>query len=185
MKNVTILGRRTALIMALAIGVFGPAPDRVDAQDQPSSLSETYGSWVVQCSTQVGSEEDKERTSCQMSQELTQRETGERVLLAALTLNDASADVAMTLVAPFGLLLPEGISLSVDGDMYTSIVFRTCLPRVGCLAKTDVSDNQRGLLTEGQTLSIGMVAETGQKIQANLSLEGFSSALARLSEFES
>ena len=148
---------------------------------QPSSITETYGNWTVQCqSSEASGDEDAQRV-CQASQELRQSEIGQRIILVALTNpEDATKGVQVTIVAPFGLSLPAGIQLKINEVELTVVRFSTCIEGTGCIANADLSSEHLNKLGKEQMLGVTMVAANGQKIQTNMSLDGFRASYDRL-----
>lgn len=168
------------MALAVAIGTCS-VPTHLSAQT-PSSLAETYGSWTVQCRSPAAQGGEEARRNCQASQELRQTETGSRVVLVAVTIPEGSESAQMTIIAPFGIFLPDGITLSVGEAEIASAPVRTCLERTGCVAESALPWEQLTSLAEGQELTIQMAAASGQDILVNLSLNGFNETYQRLQE---
>ncbi|WP_171182194.1 invasion associated locus B family protein [Ruegeria sp. HKCCD8929] len=143
---------------------------------EPNSLSETYGSWTLQCKTVAASDNSSSDRICQVSQELIQAETGNRVISAAFTTDPPK----ITLITPFGLLFTEGVRLSVAEKDLPVASFTTCLSSIGCIAERQLNAEEMVSLRSSQTLTLLMVSRNGQKLQANLSLDGFRDASTRL-----
>ncbi len=147
---------------------------------EPSSLSETYGSWTVHCRTAQVSDDAGTRRICQVSQELVQPETGKRIISSAYTMDPPK----ITFITPLGLLLREGVGLSVDKRDLPVASFTTCLASVGCVAELELESDDLSALQSSQTLTVLMVNRNGQKLQANLSLDGFSDAAKRFGSIQ-
>ena len=143
----------------------------------PTSLSETYDAWTVQCATrQLG---EKSQRVCQMSQEQLQQGTRQRVLTFAI--GKTAAGTTATLILPFGLLLSEGVRVQVAEDEVLRGTYRTCLP-AGCVAEVDLSEEVIEKLEAGETATVSMTASSGQQVNTAVSLKGFRSAYRRLAE---
>ena len=165
------------LIIALGAGL---KVTQVPAQG-PSSLTETYGAWTVQCQNAETETEGSPRRACQVSQELRQSATGTRIVLVAFTApQDGEGPAQVTIVTPFGLLLPEGLSLKIGEADFLEIPFKTCLQGVGCLAESVLSEAQFDALAAGRALNLGMVAANSQKLRTIMVLEGLGPAFERL-----
>lgn len=145
---------------------------------QPDSLQETYRDWLVRCARVADAATGAEARACEVSQELIQAETGQRILSAAFR-READGTAALTLIAPFGLNLADGVTLSVDGAELARIPFRTCLPR-GCIATATLDSAALDRLGAGTQTGIGLVADGGEPLALNLSLAGFADAWVRL-----
>ncbi|WP_459081215.1 invasion associated locus B family protein [Mesorhizobium sp. A623] len=164
-----------ALITALAIPT-AMAQGETNMQ-APTSLSETYDAWTVQCANQQQGE--KTQRTCQMSQELLQQKTRQRVLTFAIGMADKKAKV--TLVLPFGLLLSEGVRVQIGEEEILRGAYRTCLP-AGCVAEIELPAETIKKLESAETASVLMTANSGQPVKTDVSLKGFSSAFQRLTE---
>lgn len=145
------------------------------APPSPSMLSETYGAWTVQCVN--ATEGDQPGRACQMSQELLQQETRQRVLLFALSMEGEAARA--TLVMPFGLLLSDGVRLELAETELLSGTFRTCLP-AGCIVEIDVPATAIEQLQTGENVTVAMTSMAEQPVRTDMSLEGFTAAYQRL-----
>lgn len=148
--------------------------------EEPSALTERYGDWTVQCRTNFDQADGDIQRTCQISQELRQPASGSRVILVAFTKDLRTGGAMLTLVAPFGLLLPEGFGLSVDEVDIGRNEFKTCISSTGCIAEKPITPEQLSLIIEGNTLTVHTATFGGQKLVTNLSLDGFGVAFRRL-----
>jgi len=151
---------------------------RPTTTQRPTTLSETYDAWTVQCVNQV--QEERTLRACQMSQELLQQETRQRVLLFAISKEPEAAPKA-TLVLPFGLLLSEGVRIQIGETEVVRGAFRTCFP-TGCVVELDMPADVIGQFENAQTARVLMMANTGQPVRTDISLKGFAAAYRRLQE---
>jgi len=158
-------------IVGLALSFSSP----VVAQDtEPSSLSETYDSWTVQCQAV------NEKRLCQMQQELRQANTNQRVLFTAITRSGDSDDMKGTFVAPFGLALADGFTLEAEEGQVLTAPFKTCLP-AGCLVEADLSPKVVARLAGyDKVVAVMAAADTGQAVRTDIDLKGFTAAYNRL-----
>jgi invasion protein IalB len=148
------------------------------ATETPSSLTETYGDWVVRCVSPAAVEgQPAPARICEMTQELQQQNTGQRVL--AVSLQKAETTTRLTVVAPFGLLLSEGVKVSVADKELVSASFRTCLP-AGCIAVSDLDEAVLTAFAAGDQAVVAMQDTNAQPVNINLSLAGFTNAWNRL-----
>jgi invasion protein IalB len=141
----------------------------------PTSLSETYDAWTVRCaSQQLG--ENTQRI-CQMSQELLQQETRQRVLTFSIGMTAEGSKA--TLILPFGLLLSEGVRVQIAEEPVLHGAYRTCLP-AGCVAEIEIPKEVIEKLETAETARVLMTANSGQQVNTDVSLKGFKSAYRRL-----
>lgn len=167
-----------ALIGALPIlTATAQAQGTIDMQS-PTSLSETYDAWTVQCANQQ--QGDRTLRICQMSQELLQQETRQRVLTFAIGMTDTGGAKA-TLVLPFGLLLADGVRVNIADDEVMRAPYRTCLP-VGCVAEIELPAETLQKFEAAEVASVLMTANSGQPVKTDISLKGFASAFQRLTD---
>lgn len=143
----------------------------------PSALSETYEAWTVQCANRV--EGEQSQRTCQMSQELLQQGTGQRVLMVAIGNTDQGAKA--TMVLPFGLRLSDGVIVNIAEEEVLRGAYRTCLP-AGCVTEFDLPEDLLGKLAIAEAASVMMTADNGQPVKTDVSLKGFKPAYQRLVE---
>jgi invasion protein IalB len=166
-------------ISILAVGLCFVAT--MGLSQEPRSLSETYGNWTLQCVTNDATLDTGEPGRlCQVSQELRQSDSGSRIITVVLKVDP----IKMTMVTPFGLLLTAGIDLSVGEHQLPSGVFRTCLVEMGCIAESIFEAGDLAQLQSSEVLTVLITAESGQKLQVDMSLEGLKDAVLRLESFQ-
>ena len=174
MKTVSI----TALALVAGITLGGGYGMAQTATETPSSLTEAYGDWVVRCVSPAAVEgQPAPARICEMTQELQQQNTGQRVL--AVSLQKAETTTRLTVVAPFGLLLSEGVKVSVGETPVAALGFTTCLP-AGCIAVSDLDVTAVDTLAAGDQAVVEMIDTNTQPVKVNLSLKGFIAAWNRL-----
>jgi invasion protein IalB len=171
--------RSIPLILLTAMAALGVTSALAQESEtdpaKPTALSETYDAWTVQCATT--GEGEQQRRQCQMSQELLQQESRQRMLLFAVTKGEGTAKA--TLVGPFGLLLSEGIRIEIAGKELMRGQFRTCFP-AGCVVEMDLPDEAMTQLQAAETASVLLTAVNGQTVKTDISLKGFAAAYKRL-----
>lgn len=157
----------TALAMSASAGA-AQLPNGV------SSLSETYGDWVVACQMQG------DAPRCQMTQ--AQTDTKTRQLLLAMEVRPVDdRTMAATFLMPFGLVLKKGVTLQLDeSHNMPTVDFSTCLP-TGCLAPAVFGQPLLDAIRTAKTLYIsGAVAADNKTFSAKVSLNGFAAGWERL-----
>jgi invasion protein IalB len=167
---------RKSIPLAL-VGLLLAAP--LAMAQTPDVMQETYRDWVVRCQIVPAADGVSPTRLCEMAQELSQPETGQRVLTVALQ-SGPDEQAGLTLITPFGLRLSAGVAIDIDAVRLIQIAFRTCLPQ-GCVA-TEVLDKELiDRLTAG-TIATAMITsdEGGPPIAIEVSLNGFAAAWTRL-----
>src|SRR5690349_1532361 len=148
------------ILLAAAGTLMATGAIAQDSPPQPTSLSETYDSWTVQCATPQQEGQPAKR-QCQMSQELLQQDSRQRMFLFAVSKPDGNPHA--TLVLPFGLLLSEGIRLEIAQKELLRAQFRTCLP-AGCIVEIELPEETIAQLQSGETVSVLMTAMNNQPV---------------------
>jgi invasion protein IalB len=176
MNTVKYTTLMAALVAGLTLG--GGETMAQTVNEAPTSLTETYGDWVVRCVSPAAAEgQPAPARVCEMTQELQQQRTGQRVL--ALSVQKAESGGRLTVVAPFGLLLAEGVKLSVGETPLVALGFTTCLP-AGCIAVSDLEVATMNALAAGDQVVVEMTDTNAQPLKLNVSLRGFTAAWNKL-----
>ncbi len=170
----TLRSGAAALLMGLGAATL-PASAQTADDGQPDRLNETYRDWIVQCVSQA---QNGGARVCEMVQQLSQREGGQRVLTAAVR-SPGNGTTQMTLIAPFGLLLSEGVSVRLGDQEVLRGTFLTCLSN-GCIANLDVPADAVSALARATAATVRMTSVQGAPFEIEVSLMGFTAALNRL-----
>ncbi|HWA42608.1 MAG TPA: invasion associated locus B family protein [Hypericibacter adhaerens] len=138
-----------------------------------TSLTETYGDWVVACAQPQGIKR------CTLSQQQTDKASKQRLLAVELMAMAGDKAEGM-LILPFGLLLDPGIALQIDeAAPGPARHFRTCLP-AGCFVPLALDAKMIDALRKGKLLKVNATAAAdGKPIAFGISLAGFGGAFAR------
>lgn len=164
--------------------LLNAAPDSRPGDVAPTAQSETYGDWVIQCanmeiSTEGGLPATKKRI-CQVSQSLAQGNSNQRVLTLVLESSAKNKQPLMgTVIAPFGVDLPSGLSLRIKGEVYSKAAYKTCLPQ-GCVATVAVDSKFEAALRANEKLTVTLIMSNGTSVDLDVSLKGLNESLDRL-----
>ncbi|MER9656224.1 invasion associated locus B family protein [Mesorhizobium sp. M0152] len=142
-------------------------------------MNEVYDDWTVSCQYN----QSTNKRVCQASQELQQQKSRQRVLLISFGPAD-DAGAHMTIVAPFGLLLAEGLDVKLDEQQLIRGSFRTCLP-AGCIVELDLPETALTTLLSAEKATVQGVAVGDQAFRTEVSLKGLATSLKRLSDLVS
>ena len=169
--------KTTYAMLGLCAGLWLPAAS--SAQEvMPSALSETYESWQVSCVTPAAATDAPTPVrQCEMVQEQTRNDNGQRVLAIALRVSDDATET--TIIAPLGLALLDGLSLMVGGEALVTAPFTTCVAG-GCVAKISLDSDQMSRFEAAESISADIVGTQGESISLALIPAGFAAAWARL-----
>lgn len=171
--------RIRAVIAGLGFALMGGAAMAQDTVGAPPDrLQETYRDWMVRCATVTEAAGGAAGRICELSQELFEAESGQRVL-SAVVRRDVDGAAALSLIAPFGLRLADGVGLVVDGSVLARIPFRTCLPQ-GCIATATLDAEALAGIAAATTAEVELVTDGGAALTLSLSLAGFTDGWGRL-----
>lgn len=166
------------MLRALSAAVLAVIPTLALAQQaptRPNSMIETYGAWTLRCVTS----EDETGRQCEMGQELSREQDGQRLLSISIQHNGGSAQLVV--LAPFGLQLSQGVQMTVAEGQVARIPFQTCLP-AGCVARTILDAEPVARLQRGSTVQVEMRTTADEPFAVELSLQGFTAAWTRLQD---
>jgi invasion protein IalB len=134
-----------------------------------------YGDWQMSCDTPPGASFEQ----CAIIQNVL-AEDQPNVGLSVIVLRTADREARLLRVlAPLGVLLPNGLGLNVDGTDMGRVAFVRCLPN-GCIAEVELDDDLIKILSDG-TDAIFVVFKTPEEgVGIPVSLDGFSEGFAAL-----
>lgn len=134
-----------------------------------------YGDWQMSCDTPPGASTEQ----CAIIQNV-MAEDQPNVGLSVIVLRTADREARLLRVlAPLGVLLPNGLGLNVDGQDMGRVAFVRCLPN-GCVAEVVLDDSLIKTLSDG-TNAIFVVFKTPEEgIGIPVSLNGFEEGFAQL-----
>lgn len=134
-----------------------------------------YGDWQMSCDTPPGASFEQ----CAIIQNV-MAEDQPNVGLSVIVLRTADREARLLRVlAPLGVLLPNGLGLNVDGEDMGRVAFVRCLPN-GCVAEVVLDDSLIDTLSNG-TDAIFVVFKTPEEgIGIPVSLNGFKDGFAQL-----
>ena len=134
-----------------------------------------YGDWQMSCDTPPGASFEQ----CAIIQNVS-AEDQPNVGLSVIVLKTADRQARLLRVlAPLGVLLPNGLGLNIDGKDIGRVAFVRCLPN-GCVAEVVLDDDLLKTLSDG-TSAIFVVFKTPEEgIGIPVSLNGFGEGFAKL-----
>jgi invasion protein IalB len=127
-----------------------------------------HGDWQMSCDMLPGASEEQ----CALIQNVT-AEDQPNVALSVIVLKTADKQARLLRVlAPLGVLLPNGLGLNIDGDDQGRVAFVRCLPN-GCIAEVVMDDELIEKLSEGTTGYFIVFKTPEEGIGIPVSLVGF------------
>ena len=134
-----------------------------------------YGDWQMSCDTPPGASFEQ----CAIIQNVT-AEDQPNVGLSVIVLKTADRQARLLRVlAPLGVLLPNGLGLNIDGTDMGRVAFVRCLPN-GCVAEVVMDDALIKQLSEGTTAIFVGFKTPEEGIGIPVSLDGFKDGFANL-----
>lgn len=163
--------RSAALLGLASIGLAGS----VGAGLAQGMVKAQYGDWQMSCDTPPGASFEQ----CAMIQNVT-AEDQPNVGLSVIVLRTADRQARLLRVlAPLGVLLPNGLGLNIDGTDIGRVAFVRCLPS-GCVAEVVLDDTLLDQLSKGQTAIFVVFKTPEEGIGIPVSLNGFADGFAQL-----
>ncbi len=168
--TIRVFRRLSAALLGLALIVS--APQAVMAQ---GIVKAQYGDWQMSCDTPPGASFEQ----CAIIQNVT-AEDQPNVGLSVIVLKTADQQARLLRVlAPLGVLLPNGLGLNIDGTDMGRVAFVRCLPN-GCVAEVVMDDALLNQLSSGSTAIFVVFKTPEEGIGIPVSLEGFKDGFAAL-----
>ena len=160
------------LLAGLVIGVLAAAGGPALAQ---GVVKAQYGDWQMSCDHPPGAQFEQ----CAIIQNVT-AEDQPNVGLSVIVLKTADQQVRLLRVlAPLGVLLPNGLGLNIDGQDIGRVAFVRCLPN-GCVAEVVLDDDLIATLSQGSDAIFVVFKTPEEGVGIPVSLNGFSDGFANL-----
>ncbi|MBD3763960.1 MAG: invasion associated locus B family protein [Rhodobacterales bacterium] len=192
----TCLTRALALTLALAAGpvlaqqgdapaapaapelsMGQPAPEAA-AEDGPGSsyVAATFDAWEQRCVREADGSDP-----CQLYQLLKDAEGNPvaEISLFALPRAQQAAVAGATIIVPLETLLPEGLTLAVDGANPKRYPLTFCAP-IGCIARVGFTAEEIEAFRKGATATLSLLPALApdQRVTLTISLKGFTAGYA-------
>ena len=156
-----------AAIIALAMSA-GPA----FAQGTVRSI---HNDWQIRCDTPPGAQGEQ----CALMQSVT-ADDRPNVGMTVIVLKTADRKTRLLrVIAPPGVLLPNGLGLKIDNAEIGRAGFVRCVPN-GCVAEVIMDDNLIGKLRTGQSATFIIFQTPEEGIGFPISLKGFGAGFDKL-----
>lgn len=185
------MSKRIGAIMALALAVTlgsGAAQAADMGQSGAKSFKKSgsnkkpefnvnqYQDWNVRCP-----KSDNSQARCEMTQ-LVKNPNNDKPIMRVIMGYPPKADgAAMIFVTPLGTRLAPGLKLSVDNGKEHRLPFQICLKQ-GCRADYPIKSTLKRKMKHGSNATVQLVGPRGNKIDLNISLQGFTAANRNLKQ---
>lgn len=161
----------TGMVAAAAQEAAKPAAPQAEAP----AAQKPANAWSVNCASGANAS----ALECQMSQNLTESKTGQRVLTVTIRKQPKDGAMAMLLALPHGLFIPAGASYQIDQGEKKTVGIQTS-DQNGAYAAVPLTADLITALKTGTNLNIGMESVTRSPVTIPVSLNGFTAAIDKL-----
>jgi invasion protein IalB len=166
----------SAFLRQLVAGIAGSllALHAADCRAQ-GVVKSKYGDWEIRCETPAGAAAEQ----CALIQSVVAEDKSNVNLVVIVLRTIDGKSRLLRVIAPLGVLLPNGLGLKIDDTDIGRAGFVKCLP-TGCVAEVIMDDKLIEQLKTGKTATfiIHQVPEEG--IGLPLNLQGFREGFSKL-----
>ncbi|MCT7373575.1 invasion associated locus B family protein [Chelativorans salis] len=158
---------RVVAVLAATLAVILPATAQ-QQQQQEGSVRSTHGAWSILCDTPAGAASEQ----CIMMQNVVAEDRPEVGLSVAVLRTADNKREIMRVLAPLGVLLPNGLGLYVDGEDIGRAYFARCF-QDGCYAEVILSGELLETLKNGESATFIVFQTPEEGIGIPVDLKGF------------
>ncbi|SOC35184.1 invasion protein IalB [Rhizobium subbaraonis] len=161
------LARMIRALAALAIAATS-TPALSQSQQQPGTVKANHGAWSIVCDQPAGASSEQ----CALMQNVIAEDRPEVGLsVVILKTADRKAKI-LRVLAPLGVLLPNGLGLNVDGKDIGRAYFVRCFSD-GCYAEVVLEDELLKTFRSGATATFIVFQTPEEGIGIPVDLKGF------------
>ncbi|MCY6381666.1 invasion associated locus B family protein [Hoeflea prorocentri] len=165
----------TKILTALAVGAATLAATVPASAQQPGTVKANHGAWSIVCDQPPGATGEQ----CALMQNVIAEDRPEIGLsVVVLKTADQKAKV-LRVLAPLGVLLPNGLGLNVDGKDIGRAYFVRCFTD-GCYAEVILEEALLNTLKSGGTATFIVFQTPEEGIGIPVDLSGFTDGFAAL-----
>ncbi len=167
------LGAALALCIATTQGCAQQAP-APEAAPAPPAAAAPVSPWLKVCNVHPQTKAE----ICVVTQEV-RAETGQPIAAVTIQKLKDEGKYGVGLVVPIHVRLPEGVTLTVDGEKKAAAQYVMCIPQsqqqpAACVAQAELTEDFISALRKGNELALVVVNPQNKPIGIRLSLVGFS-----------
>ena len=166
---------RHALVASMAALLMLLSASLATAQQQGGTVKSTHGAWSIICDTPPGASAEQ----CAMMQNVIAEDRPEVGLsVVVLRTADNKAEI-LRVLAPLGVLLPNGLGLNIDGKDIGRAYFVRCF-QDGCYAEVILEKQLVDSLSSGKAATFIVFQTPEEGIGIPVDLSGFSDGFKAL-----
>jgi invasion protein IalB len=159
----------------MALSATGPSLAQQATPPSGGTVRATHGAWSIICDTPAGATSEQ----CVMMQNVIAEDRPEMGLsVVVLRTADNKAEI-LRVLAPLGVLLPNGLGLNVDGKDIGRAYFVRCFSD-GCYAEVILERSLMDTLRNGQSATFIIFQTPEEGIGIPVDLSGFAEGFAAL-----
>jgi invasion protein IalB len=159
-------------LLAIFIATFSSANTQALAQ---GAVKSSHGAWSMVCDTPPGASSEQ----CALMQNVVAEDRAEVGLsVVILKTADQKAKI-LRILAPLGVLLPNGLGLNVDGKDIGRAYFVRCF-QDGCYAEVILEEGLLATLQSGKTATFIVFQTPEEGIGIPVDLSGFTEGYQKL-----
>lgn len=167
--------RLPALLATSAMIFTGLVNGAIAQAQQTGAVKSTHGAWNILCDTPAGAKTEQ----CALVQNVVAEDRPEVGLsVVVLKTADNKAKI-LRVLAPLGVLLPNGLGLNVDGKDIGRAYFVRCF-QDGCYAEVILEDNLIKSLEAGTSATFIVFQTPEEGIGIPVDLKGFADGFKAL-----
>lgn len=170
------LGRFRPLLLAAAFAsLVLPAVAQAQQNSGAGTVRSTHGAWSIVCDTPAGATSEQ----CAMMQNVVAEDRPEMGLsVVVLRTADNKARI-LRVLAPLGVLLPNGLGLNIDGKDIGRAYFARCF-QDGCYAEVILDDTLLDTFRNGKAATFIVFQTPEEGIGIPVDLNGFGDGFSAL-----
>jgi invasion protein IalB len=164
--------RKFAVFMAVALAMVQLSSASAQSTGSGNSI---HGAWSIICDTPPGASGEQ----CALMQNVVAEDRPE-VGLSVVVLKTADNKARiLRVLAPLGVILPNGLGLNIDGEDMGRASFVRCVAD-GCYAEVILKDDLLTSMSKGTSATVIIFASPEEGIGIPVDLDGFGTGYAKL-----
>ena len=166
------ISQKTLVLMITLAGIWFFATNSSFAQ---GAVKSSHGAWSMVCETPPGASSEQ----CALMQNVVAQDRSEVGLSVVILRTADGKSEIMRVLAPLGVLLPNGLGLNVDGKDIGRAYFVRCF-QDGCYAEVILEGQLLEDLKKGTTATFIVFQTPEEGIGIPVDLSGFSDGYAKI-----
>lgn len=164
--------QKSLILISMIVGLFASATSASFAQ---GAVKSSHGAWSMVCETPPGAANEQ----CALMQNVVAQDRSEVGLSVVILRTADGKSEIMRVLAPLGVLLPNGLGLNVDGKDIGRAYFVRCF-QDGCYAEVILEGQLLEDLKKGTTATFIVFQTPEEGIGIPVDLSGFSDGYSKI-----